>query len=91
MYPYQIYVVYLLILSVITLLAYFFDKAKAKAGTWRTKEKTLLSLSLLGGAYGGLIGVFGLRHKSKHWYFKFTNVIGAILHTGILIIIILLT
>ena len=90
MLPYQIYICYLLSLSVITLLAYLIDKAKAKAGGWRTKEKTLLSLSLLGGAYGGLIGVYVLRHKTKHWYFKFINIIGAFLHTIALIFLIVL-
>ena len=87
MKPYQIYIVYLIILSVITLIAYFIDKIKAKAKAWRLQEKTLLALSLLGGAYGGLIGVFTLRHKTKHWYFPFVNFIGAIIHTvGIIIL-----
>jgi len=85
MKPFQIYIIYLLIISVVTLLAYFIDKVKAKAKAWRIPEKVLLGLSLLGGAYGGCIGVFGLRHKTKHWYFPFLNVLGVIIHTAIII------
>ena len=63
----------------------FIDKVKAKAKAWRIPEKVLLGLSSLGGAYGGCIGVFGLRHKTKHWYFPFLNVLGVIIHTAIII------
>ena len=44
---------YLVLLSLITFIAYGVDKKKTKSGKWRTKEKTLLLLSFLGGAFGG--------------------------------------
>ena len=66
------------VMSIITLLAYKIDKQKAKTGKWRTKEKTLLILPWLMGGLGGLFGVYGVRHKTNHWYFPLNNVLALI-------------
>ena len=73
---------YLLLLSIITYLAYRADKSKAKKGQYRTKEKTLLLLSFFGGAFGGYPAMLIYRHKTKreHWYFTFVNVLGLAIH-----------
>lgn len=71
-----IFSVYISVLSVITFIAYAVDKVKAKKGSWRTKEKTLLCMSFLGGAIGGCLAMQICRHKTKHWYFHAINVIG---------------
>ena len=78
---------YLLLLSFIAFLAYRFDKKKAEKGKWRTKEKTLLLLSFLGGAFGGYPAMLIFRHKTKgeHWYFTFINILGILLHAGIMV------
>ena len=88
---YQIYATYLIAISVITFLVYFIDKVKAKAKAWRIPEKALLLLSLVGGAFGGGLAMLLFRHKTKHWYFSFVNVLGVILHiVGIIAVAILL-
>ena len=46
------------------------DKALAKRGAWRLPEKTLFLLALLGGALGGIIGMYFFRHKTRHSSFK---------------------
>lgn len=46
------------------------DKALAKRGAWRVPEKTLFLLALLGGALGGIIGMYFFRHKTRHTSFK---------------------
>ena len=56
---------YLILLSIITFFAYYADKEKAKKGKYRTKEKTLLFLSFLGGAFGGFPAMQIFRHKTK--------------------------
>lgn len=71
-----IYLVFIGLMTLLTMAAYYIDKRKAIKGTWRTKEKTLLLMSLLGGAIGGLVGLYGFRHKTKHFYFVLTNLLG---------------
>jgi len=46
------------------------DKKRAKRGEWRIKEKTLFLVTALFGGLGGTLGMFLLRHKTKHWYFR---------------------
>ncbi len=78
---------YLLLLSLITFICYGIDKRKAKKGKWRIKEGTLLILSLIGGATGGLLAMKKFRHKTtkEHWYFTFVNVAGIIIHLALLV------
>ena len=82
---------YLLLLSLITFIAYYNDKKKSMTGKWRTKEKTLLGLSFFGGAFGGYPAMLIFRHKTKgeHWYFTAVNWLGLIIHTTLIILIIL--
>ena len=47
------------------------DKKRAKQGAWRIKEKTLFLVTGLFGGVGGTLGMFMLRHKTKHWYFRY--------------------
>lgn len=46
------------------------DKRRAKRkGARRIRERTLFLSALLGGSIGALAGMWGFRHKTKHWYF----------------------
>lgn len=84
-----IYSVYLLLLSIITFIAYGLDKYKAKKKKWRISEKALLLMSFFGGAFGGFLGMHLFRHKThaEHWYFTAINIVGIILHASLLICI----
>ena len=84
------YASWLVLLSLIAFIAYGVDKKKAKNGKWRTKEKTLLLLSFLGGAFGGYPAMLIFRHKTKgeHGYFTAINLLGLIIHTMLMILII---
>lgn len=46
------------------------DKWKAKHNRWRIKEATLMTVAALGGSIGSLLGMYTVRHKTKH--LKFT-------------------
>lgn len=83
------YGAYLLLLSFITFIAYGADKKKAEKGKYRTKEVTLLLLSLFGGAFGGYPAMLIFRHKTKgeHWYFTAVNLLGLLLHTGLIVVL----
>ena len=57
-------------LSIITYLAYAYDKSKAQRGAWRTPESTLHLFSLIGGWPGAAIAQQLLRHKSQKREFR---------------------
>lgn len=84
------YAAYLVLLSLITFIAYGVDKKKAEKGKWRTKEKTLLLLSFFGGAFGGYPAMLVFHHKTKaeHWYFTAVNLLGLAIHITLLILLI---
>ena len=83
------YGAYLLLLSLITFIAYHSDKKKAEKGKYRTREKILLLLSFFGGAFGGYPAMLIFRHKTKaeHWYFTFVNILGILIHAAALVCI----
>lgn len=46
------------------------DKFKAMKQQRRIPEKVLFLFAILGGAFGGTLGMLSFRHKTKHWYFS---------------------
>lgn len=83
---YEYIAIYLIIINIIGILAMFLDKQKAKKGTWRIKESTLMMITALGGGIGTLTGMYLFRHKTKK--LKFVIGIPVILIAEILLIII---
>lgn len=65
-----IYATCLIVMSPVSFIAYALDKRAAARGNWRTKEKTLHLLDLLGGWPGGVIAQRTLRHKSYKQSFR---------------------
>ena len=58
--------IYLVIVNLTAFIAMGWDKRKAKKGAWRTPEKTLFLLAVLGGSPGAIAGMYTFRHKTKH-------------------------
>ena len=56
---------YLFLINIVTFLAFASDKRRAARRRWRIPEKTLLGLSLIGGAAGGIIAMYCFRHKIR--------------------------
>lgn len=76
------------IVLVMNLAAYIVmavDKKRAIKGAWRIPEKTLFLITGLFGGVGGTLGVFRLRHKSKHWYFRVFFPVMTVLQAALLI------
>ncbi len=67
--PFALFGVYLFI-SAVTFAEYALDKSAAKKNRWRTSEKTLHILSLVGGWPGALAAQRMLRHKNKKYSFQ---------------------
>ena len=78
-------IVYILIaLNIVTFFVYGVDKwrstsgrllptgrKKAKQGSWRISEATLLILAVIGGSIGALLGMRVWHHKTMHLKFKY--------------------
>ena len=58
-------IIYLVSINLIAFLAMYIDKKKAEKGKWRTKEATLLTIALIGGSIGALIGMYKFHHKTQ--------------------------
>ena len=58
-------IIYLVIINLITFLAMYIDKKKAKYGKWRISESALFILVLLGGGFGGIASMYVFRHKTQ--------------------------
>ena len=75
---------YLIVINIVTFLVYGIDKwrstfgrllptgrKKAKQGSWRISEATLLILAVIGGSIGALLGMRVWHHKTMHKKFKY--------------------
>ena len=62
---------YLMVINIVTFLVYGIDKIKAKHGSWRISEATLLIFAVIGGSIGALLGMQVWHHKTMHKKFKY--------------------
>lgn len=68
---------YFLIINALGFALMLVDKHRARKKLWRVPESTLIGIALLGGSLGCLIGMYTVRHKTRH--LKFTISIPLIL------------
>lgn len=73
----KILLAYLLIINAVGFMLMLIDKWKARNNRWRIPEATLMGVAALGGSVGSLLGMYTVRHKTKH--IKFTVGIPVIL------------
>jgi uncharacterized membrane protein YsdA (DUF1294 family) len=57
-------------ITMVTFAAYGYDKAAARAGRWRVRERTLHALSFVGGTFGALAAQKFYRHKTRKTSFR---------------------
>lgn len=63
---------WLLGMSLLAFVLMGVDKGRSRRkGARRIPERTLLLCALLGGAPGALLGMWGFRHKTRHWQFRY--------------------
>ena len=74
-----------LVCSVLTFYAYALDKRRAILKKRRIPEKTLLILPWLMGGLGGFLGIYVVRHKTRHWYFPLHNMLAFLTQGSLLI------
>lgn len=62
---------YIVIINATAFFAFGWDKLKAKKARWRTPEKRLMMLALMGGSLGAYAGMKVWRHKTLHKKFRY--------------------
>ena len=62
---------YIVGVNILTFFVYGIDKWRAKKGSWRISEATLLVLAVIGGSIGAWLGMKVWHHKTMHKKFKY--------------------
>jgi len=75
----------LLAVNLVTFCLYAIDKLLAKKNARRIRESTLLLFSALGGSIGAMLGMYWVRHKTKHAKFYICVPLFLVIHLGLLI------
>ncbi len=65
----KLFYLYLIIMNMLTYIAFAIDKKRAIRGAWRIPETTLFGLSIAGGSVGGILAMRICRHKTRHLSF----------------------
>ena len=76
--PYAILGAWLVVISLVSIVVCFYDKAISKKGKveLRVPEKVLfLTFPILGGSLAMFVTMLLIRHKTKHWQMKVIPVI----------------
>lgn len=81
----KIFLAYLLIINAVGFVLMLVDKYKARNNLWRIPEATLMTAAVLGGSVGCLIGMYTVRHKTRH--VKFTIGIPLILAVQLFLLV----
>lgn len=89
MTPLVLVLTYLVILNVLTLGLFWWDKRCAIERRWRLPESTLLTLCLIGGSLGAKTGQGIFRHKTRKEPFRTSLNAIAVLHVGFLAALVL--
>lgn len=85
----ELLLLYLLLINALGFALMLADKWKARKNLWRIPEATLMTVAALGGSIGSLLGMYTVRHKTKHR--KFTVGIPLILGLQLLLAVFLLS
>lgn len=83
----KIILIYIAVISLISIIVCIYDKIVSKKNRveLRVPEKTLLSLSFIGGAVAMYLTMQMIRHKTKHAKFMIGIPIIMILHAALVI------
>lgn len=76
---------FFIMMSIVLCALMAYDKERAKKKEWRVSERTLMVMALFGGAFGGVVGMYLFRHKTKHNQFAFGFPLLAAIHIFLLV------
>ena len=75
----QGFTLFLMIWNLVVFLVYGLDKGKARKGSYRISEKTLLLMTYVGGGLGAWAGGTHFRHKTQKKYFQVAWAVGVLI------------
>ena len=75
----QGFALFLMIWNLIVFLVYGLDKGKARKGSYRISEKTLLLMTYVNGGLGAWTGGTHFRHKTQKKYFQLAWAVGVLI------------
>ena len=65
----RLFTIFLLLINAAAFLLMLVDKYKARKKLWRIPEATLFTAAAMGGSIGCLMGMYAVRHKTRHLHF----------------------
>ena len=72
----KIFIIYLVIINLVTAVLFIYDKIAAQKSTGRVPERTLHLLEMVGGVFSVVVLMHFIHHKNKKFkYFLFTYLI----------------
>ena len=71
MNSFDIIILYVAAVNVVSFLMMGIDKRKAVKRAFRIPESTLFVMAIIGGSIGSIAGMHLFRHKTRHWYFLY--------------------
>jgi len=77
----------LVVWNIITFVLYAIDKRRAAKKQWRISEFSLILYAFLMGGLGSLLGMFILRHKTKHLKFRVLLPIALVLNLVVIYLV----
>lgn len=77
---YYVFIIYFIIINLVSFSFMGIDKARARKHAWRISEKALFLSAIVGGSLGAIGGMYFFHHKTRHWYFVFGMPAILILH-----------
>ena len=69
---------YALLINLLLFILMGMDKRAAKRKKWRIPERRLLTLGIIGGGIGGILGMIVFHHKTHRIYFTICYVVNII-------------
>ena len=66
-----LFLLYIVLINILTFFVYGIDKLKAKKSKWRVPENTLIGMAVIGGSIGAWLGMKVWHHKTLHKKFKY--------------------
>jgi uncharacterized membrane protein YsdA (DUF1294 family) len=81
--------VWLLVINLVTGIAYAWDKTQARRGGRRIPERRLFLLNCLGGFGGAWLVFFGMRHKTQHRSFRIVQSVATVAWVVVLVLLLL--